>query len=43
VLFMTGYAENAAVDESFLANGMQILAKPFAMEVLSNKLAHMLG
>jgi signal transduction histidine kinase len=43
VLFMTGYAENAAVDESFLADGMQILAKPFAMEVLSNKLAHMLG
>jgi hypothetical protein len=24
-------------------NGMQILAKPFAMEALSNKVAHLLG
>jgi PAS domain S-box-containing protein len=42
VLFMTGYAENAALDEGFLAEGMQLLAKPFAMEALSNKVAHLL-
>jgi PAS domain S-box-containing protein len=42
VLFMTGYAENAALNQGFLAEGMQILAKPFAMEVLSNKVAQLL-
>jgi signal transduction histidine kinase len=43
VLFMTGYAANVALDGGYLADGMQILAKPFAMEALSNKVAHLLG
>jgi signal transduction histidine kinase/CheY-like chemotaxis protein len=43
VLFMTGYAANVALDGDYLAEGMQILAKPFAMEALSNKVAHLLG
>jgi CheY-like chemotaxis protein len=37
VLFITGYAENAAVGSGQLAAGMQILAKPFAMSTLANK------
>jgi len=36
VLFITGYAENAAVG-SHLEPGMDILAKPFAMSTLVNK------
>jgi signal transduction histidine kinase len=43
VLFMTGYAANVALDGGGLAEGMQILAKPFAMETLSNKVAQLLG
>jgi signal transduction histidine kinase len=43
VLFMTGYAANVALDGGGLAEGMQILAKPFAMETLSNKVSQLLG
>ncbi len=43
VLFMTGYSENAALDSAFLADGMQIMAKPFALEALSNKVAQLLA
>ena len=38
VLFITGYAENAAVGNGHLAPGMQILTKPFAMEALASRL-----
>ena len=34
VLFMTGYAAQAAGD-AFLADGMEIITKPFTMEVLA--------
>jgi CheY-like chemotaxis protein len=37
VLFMTGYAEKAA-SSSFLQKGMQIIAKPFAMEMLTARI-----
>ncbi len=43
VLFMTGYAANVALDGTYLAEGMQVLAKPFALETLSNKVAQLLG
>ena len=42
VLFITGYAENAVVGNGQLAPGMQILAKPFAMTSLANKVREML-
>ncbi|RDS79242.1 response regulator [Dyella monticola] len=32
VLFMTGYAENAAVQSEFLGKNMAIITKPFAMD-----------
>jgi CheY-like chemotaxis protein len=34
VLFITGYAENAAINNGHLEPGMQVLSKPFAMEKL---------
>ncbi len=37
VLFITGYAENAVVGNGHLEAGMEILAKPFAMSTLANK------
>jgi CheY-like chemotaxis protein len=42
VLFITGYAENAAVGNGHLDAGMEILAKPFAMSTLANKVREML-
>ena len=42
VLFITGYAENAAVSNGHLENGMEILTKPFAMSALANKVRKML-
>ena len=37
VLFMTGYAENAAFANGFLEHGMEMITKPFAMERLAAK------
>ncbi|QGY04764.1 PAS domain-containing protein [Methylobacterium mesophilicum SR1.6/6] len=38
VLFITGYAENAAVGSGQLDPGMQVLTKPFAMEALAARI-----
>jgi PAS domain S-box-containing protein len=38
VLFMTGYAENAAVANGFLEPGMSMITKPFAMESLATRI-----
>ncbi len=38
VLFMTGYAENAALASGFLEPGMSMITKPFAMEILATKI-----
>jgi PAS domain S-box-containing protein len=38
VLFMTGYAENAALASGFLKPGMALITKPFAMDVLANRI-----
>lgn len=43
VLFMTGYAEHAAVRDGFLSSGMQMITKPFAFEVLTAKVREMMG
>ena len=42
VLFITGYAENAAIGNGYLESGMQILAKPFPMSTLAQKVRQML-
>ena len=42
VLFITGYAENAAIGNGHLDPGMAILTKPFAMSTLGNKVRGML-
>ena len=38
VLFITGYAENAAIGNGHLDRGMHVLAKPFAMERLAARI-----
>jgi signal transduction histidine kinase/CheY-like chemotaxis protein len=38
VLFITGYAENAAIGNGHLQPGMQVLSKPFAMEKLASRI-----
>ena len=38
VLFITGYAENAAVGNGHLGPGMAVLTKPFAMDDLATKI-----
>ncbi|MCC2975668.1 PAS domain S-box protein [Sphingomonas sp. PL-96] len=43
VLFITGFAENAAVGNGHLEPGMELLTKPFTLEALSSKVADMLN
>jgi CheY-like chemotaxis protein len=42
VLFMTGYAEHAQVRSSFLADGMDLVTKPFAIDALALKIREMM-
>jgi CheY-like chemotaxis protein len=42
VLFVTGYAQNAMVRGGFLAPGMELINKPFALDVLSAKISEMI-
>jgi CheY-like chemotaxis protein len=42
VLFITGYAENAAVGGGHLEPGMALLTKPFTMQALTAKVAEMM-
>jgi CheY-like chemotaxis protein len=42
VLFITGYAESAAMAGGFLAPGMEMLTKPFAADALARKVSAML-
>ena len=42
VLFITGYAENAAVGNGLLAPGMEVMTKPFAMADLAVKVHEMI-
>ncbi|HSI41657.1 MAG TPA: PAS domain S-box protein [Xanthobacteraceae bacterium] len=43
VLFMTGYAHDAWTGRPLLDEGMELLTKPFAVELLAQKLRGMLG
>jgi signal transduction histidine kinase len=38
VLFITGYAEQAAIASGFLAPGMEMITKPFAIEDLASRI-----
>jgi CheY-like chemotaxis protein len=42
VLFMTGYAENAAIGGGFLDPGMAMVTKPFALEALATRIRQMI-
>ena len=43
VLFITGYAENAVFGKSPIEPGMRVLTKPFAMDVLANRITEMIA
>ena len=43
VLFMTGYTQSAASRSEFLAPGMEMITKPFAMDELAAKIREMLA
>ena len=42
VLFITGYAETAAVRGGFLAPGMEMMTKPFALDALGAKIRQLI-
>ncbi|HEY1016794.1 MAG TPA: response regulator, partial [Herpetosiphonaceae bacterium] len=42
VLFVTGYAENAANRSGFLDQGMEMITKPFAVDELGRKIREMM-
>jgi CheY-like chemotaxis protein len=42
VLFITGYAQSAAVRGGFLEYGMDMMTKPFAIDALATKIQQML-
>ena len=42
VLFITGYAHNAAIGKAVLEQGMQMMTKPFAMTALATKIRGMM-
>lgn len=42
ILFITGYAENAAVGNGHLEHGMELLTKPFGLDQLGKKVADIL-
>ncbi len=42
VLFITGYAENAALADGRLGRGMQVLTKPFTLDALATRIAELL-
>jgi len=43
VLFITGYAENAAMSHGFLEPGMEMVTKPFAVDALEARIREMIG
>jgi PAS domain S-box-containing protein len=43
VLFITGYAENAALNHGHIGPGMEVLTKPFAISELARRVERMLG
>ena len=43
ILFITGYAENAAIRAGFLGTNMAMITKPFALDNLAKKIGEMMG
>ncbi|MCW6506926.1 PAS domain-containing protein [Lichenifustis flavocetrariae] len=43
ILFITGYAENAVLGHGHLDAGMEVITKPFAMEVLGKRIGDLLA
>jgi CheY-like chemotaxis protein len=43
VLFITGYAENAAITNGFLVPGMEMMTKPFAVDALAMRIRDMIA
>jgi DNA-binding response OmpR family regulator len=43
ILFITGYAESAAISEGFLQPGMEMITKPFDLENLSQRIRKMVS
>ena len=43
ILFVTGYAENAAIRANFLGSNMAMMSKPFQVEDLAAKISEMLS
>ena len=43
VLFITGYAENATFGTGHLEPGMQMITKPFSVEVLAARVRAMIA
>jgi CheY-like chemotaxis protein len=43
ILFITGYAESAAISDGFLQPGMQMITKPFDLENLSQRIRRMVS
>jgi PAS domain S-box-containing protein len=43
ILFVTGYAENAAIRASFLGANMVMITKPFALDALAAKVSELLA
>lgn len=42
VLFITGYAETSVLGEGRLEPGMHVLTRPFAMEMLANRIRELI-
>ena len=40
---MIGYAENAALANGFLAPGMEMVTKPFAVDALAARIRHIIN
>jgi CheY-like chemotaxis protein len=43
VLFLTGYAENAAVGNGRMEQGMEVMTKPFSLEAFAARVKGMIG
>ncbi|WP_245457447.1 response regulator [Rhizobium leguminosarum] len=43
VIFVTGYAQNATAKAEFLGSNMAMIGKPFAVEVLAEKISNMIS
>ena len=43
ILFITGYAENAAIRAGFLGSNMTMLAKPFSLDTLAKRISQLIA